>query len=1586
MERYSFLKYIKTKEKKLSKYKNLLESKISQLNLKQKGGDAIDLKQIQMELLKTKQKLKDIKNANQTQVINPYPELKGIIDSINLKINGLDADVKKFQKPEDIDKAEVINRVKEINILLDTTSADYTSATIDKNKISYVKEQIDTEVASNLFNKYINDTQSMVNKLKDQIQKGGLAAGETLVDNQEIQDNIAAIEEKIANYKSSISPILETEEKLNEYIKQMESLFTVKLITSFTPVKNDTKLYDKEFIQTVDEKNTKFSYYEDPKITEDGVEDEELVSTKFLNNPSPEQLVENAKKRKDDELDKIPKSQANSRRNSEDNPINNFTNKYFTITKKDQTDKKQMGGNNFEKQMGGTNFEVIPDENIKLLVTRKDLNNTMVELHQMWRKKMEKINEENKDIIKYKLLRTAVNSNISNLKTLMEDFNNIKTLKLKPELIEEVNLVLDSLRKKLFASEDVINVCNKLIMSFDINKKIDENLASKCETKIEFNNQEIKNLINKITVDVKENILTEKPSKEQQELNDKKKEINDIFKNFNNSDIAFGTTLLDSNYFKHLICLLKMSRNNDFNIVECNIIKKWPEINKGTDYRKLFFNASRATTKTGKAPELREKAIKLLEKCIELEKLLKSKNNLDEKPDLIKINGNLNALNKFNDEETKQFTKKYDNYRLGENIQIAENIQIGGKANFNSFIEKLNEFERVIREMKSKRKDVIKLIKHYNIRYTQFFNFQKYIVNYVSLVLAQKPYEMWLRVSKGTISFYDSILNKMEQIIDKYENPQFFTDKLLELDENKFLYGKHYFMIKILRKYFNELYQYWDEQFSNSNKEDPANIWFADNKLETQAESSNKKYFFLFNIFFKILDGYHMKLPPVANYMRINRIKGIPEGNDTFVKKAGFKNKLDIPNIVKCPGVKIDRIGDAIEKIDFEEIFDPDNFKENSSLSLYMGLSNMLMDRKSIMLLTYGYSGVGKTFTLFGAKAKGDAPSAPGLLQTTLNNLLQTKAIKLKAFELYGLGVPYKFYWEGDRFDHYIYNYTVDELNVSEPSIISDEGGGFANFLDKDKNYQVINKAQIDSFSTITSKIDDIRKANGRIKETINNPESSRSIMIYDFKIIFEEVPDKPSECRFVVMDLPGKENIYQTFCTDESENDKFRPRDEFIYHRRKPGVVKGDKVDYGTIDKSNKYDPKMIKSMMYMNPLWMALVPEIGEYFDETPNEKSDHLGAENKGAVNIRTYGTYKLNSNNQNSQPTFENLSKYQQRDKNFIKERYFTSFNTSFAHTQTGIAGAGGGPGKWDLIPEKYKEERLLNLGLYGMFDRSFSSILNMIKNENGRSDLMKLGKKINSMLKDEEARKLNYGFAGLEGIYINENILGLLQVLSEKIQLNRNKNLQPEDIKNVICPQVEIYKKLFKTKIPIDYQLLSKDAFENGEPVFVEEDEFYSQINFLKSLANLQLLADGPTFADVAEKSFFKATVSKRSKEGDNYNTDMRNLRKYKALDETTKGISDNIDDNKNNWINNYNYNKIFNIKRPAIKSILKPYLDDPSFGNFYLFFVVSNNLKVKGSTQIETCDKQIQLLYDTKDFMDIIAHENAEGVKNCDKN
>ena len=105
---------------------------------------------------------------------------------------------------------------------------------------------------------------------------------------------------------------------------------------------------------------------------------------------------------------------------------------------------------------------------------------------------------------------------------------------------------------------------------------------------------------------------------------------------------------------------------------------------------------------------------------------------------------------------------------------------------------------------------------------------------------------------------------------------------------------------------------------------------------------------------------------------------------------------------------------------------------------------------------------------------------------------------------------------------------------------------------------------------------------------------------------------------------------------------------------------------------------------------------------------------------------------------------------------------------------------------------------------------------------------------------------------------------------------------------------------------------------------------------------------------------------------------MTSYKKYQFGNGVEKGIIDEIGDHTKNWINNYDYNSIFNIKNPPIKSILSNYLDDPSFSNFYLFFVVSNNFKKDGN--IDTCDKQLQLLYDTRVFMDIIANDNAKGI------
>jgi hypothetical protein len=283
-----------------------------------------------------------------------------------------------------------------------------------------------------------------------------------------------------------------------------------------------------------------------------------------------------------------------------------------------------------------------------------------------------------------------------------------------------------------------------------------------------------------------------------------------------------------------------------------------------------------------------------------------------------------------------------------------------------------------------------------------------------------------------------------------------------------------------------------------------------------------------------------MKLPPVANYMRINFNNNVAKGNDTFIKDS--KNFLKSDNILKCFQVKDSLINgkedpeskykvEAVKNIKFEEIFDPDNFQENDALAMYMGLGNMLNSGKSVMLLTYGYSGVGKTFTLFGTKG------IEGMLQSTLNGITGSPVIEMKAFELYGLGVPYRFYWEANNFTHSIYHYDLMDRNSTESTKINPnprkiEKNDFDSFLKNtsDQTYSSISSKQIKSFEEIVKNIDDIRKETGRIKATINNPESSRSIMIYDFKIKLAN-----STPRLVVMDLPGKENLYQTYCERDS-------------------------------------------------------------------------------------------------------------------------------------------------------------------------------------------------------------------------------------------------------------------------------------------------------------------------------------------------------------------------------------------------------------------------------------------------------------------
>jgi hypothetical protein len=387
-------------------------------------------------------------------------------------------------------------------------------------------------------------------------------------------------------------------------------------------------------------------------------------------------------------------------------------------------------------------------------------------------------------------------------------------------------------------------------------------------------------------------------------------------------------------------------------------------------------------------------------------------------------------------------------------------------------------------------------------------------------------------------------------------------------------------------------------------------------------------------------------------------------------------------------------------------------------------------------------------------------------------------------------------------------------------------------------------------------------------------------------------------------------------------------------------------------------YDEKMIKAMMYINPLWLGTIPETAEHFD---NQKfGDHLRIDEI-PIPINTLTSYDIDSN------TLANIK----------ADKYTgTIYNTNMIPKNC-ILDNSSNTSHYSVYP-KYSDK----CALYGLTSRAVANITNMIKEENG---LEILGEKINDMLDNSEMKKKRYGYAGLEGIYINENILGLLQVLATKIQESRPDK---KDIVDVVCSQKEVYKNILNGTeyglIPIGWPILQTsgqvDEFGNLKPnasKLVQDDEFLSQILFLRGIIKS---ATDFEFDRKKDKTFFTPTVSDKY---NNYFRENNEISIKKGSRRDTRGLSKDIDNIEKNWINNYDYNKIFNIENPPIKSILGAYLDDPSFQNFYLFFVTSNNVKEDSkdaSKNLDTCDKQIQLMYDTRHFMEVIAKKDAKGV------
>ena len=247
-------------------------------------NNIINIKTIQEELLKTRLKLEEISSRKTDSLINPYNTLKELIDKINKNIEIIDIN-KDSLSDNDIEmkKREIINKINNIDILLDSDPRDYNKI-ITSTKLNYIGERINPKEITAIITKYIDDTQGLVNEAKSKI--GGNideANGDTLYENSELFEIYDQINNKLIEFKEKITPFEQLTEKINMYINQMNTITNITLdsATKPTDVNEQNLLID---VESLDEGKEELDTT-DFKITDDKDIDT-LISSSFLS-PSP---------------------------------------------------------------------------------------------------------------------------------------------------------------------------------------------------------------------------------------------------------------------------------------------------------------------------------------------------------------------------------------------------------------------------------------------------------------------------------------------------------------------------------------------------------------------------------------------------------------------------------------------------------------------------------------------------------------------------------------------------------------------------------------------------------------------------------------------------------------------------------------------------------------------------------------------------------------------------------------------------------------------------------------------------------------------------------------------------------------------------------------------------------------------------------------------------------------------------------------------------------------------------------------------------------------------------------------------------
>ena len=275
-----------------------------------------------------------------------------------------------------------------------------------------------------------------------------------------------------------------------------------------------------------------------------------------------------------------------------------------------------------------------------------------------------------------------------------------------------------------------------------------------------------------------------------------------------------------------------------------------------------------------------------------------------------------------------------------------------------------------------------------------------------------------------------------------------------------------------------------------------------------------------------------------------------------------------------------------IEEFKFTPPLYDKTYKRNASIARASGINRILSPDKHVELIANGYSGVGKTYALLGSSNEEEL----GIVQEIFS-LLAVTDIYMRAIEIEGVGVPYRYYWNLSNIKKNIFYYNIQGDNVKVESI--DE----ADLINQYKTFSItkfdtdpskfsswmrLNKNEFAKFSEYIDKIDVIRKREGRIGKTKNNPESSRSLIIYDFKteIPNPQMPGTKIPISLSVHDLPGLEDIKNTY-----SDLKFKNEGEYNFHQK-------------TDQNIANFTEAEARELLIMNPMMICFLPVVAHKF----------------------------------------------------------------------------------------------------------------------------------------------------------------------------------------------------------------------------------------------------------------------------------------------------------------------------------------------------------------------------------------------------